>query len=48
MKGNGFRITGLVLGIVGTVVSITAIVFSAVGFYKAREYKDFILGGMDQ
>ena len=30
-RGSAFRIVGFVLGIVGTVVSVTAIVFSVVG-----------------
>ena len=44
MKGFGFRLTGLILGIVGTVISITSIVFSAIGMVKARQYKGLIMG----
>ena len=33
-RGSAFRIVGFVLGIVGTVVSVTAIVFSVVGLAK--------------
>ena len=36
IRGRGFRITGLVLGIIGATVSITAIVFSALGLHQAR------------
>lgn len=36
-RGGAFRIVGLVLGIVGTVVSVTAIVFSAVGMLLAKK-----------
>lgn len=39
MKGFAFRLVGLILGIVGTVVSVTAIVFSAVGLLQARRCK---------
>lgn len=40
IKGFAFLVSGLVLGIIGTVVSITAIVLSAVGmgkFQRARK-----------
>ncbi len=36
-KGGAFRLTGLILGIVGTMVSVTAIVFSAVGLLLGRK-----------
>ena len=36
LKGIGFLISGLVLGIVGAVVSVTAIVMSGVGIAKSR------------
>ncbi len=39
---KAFRLTGLILGIVGLSLSVTAIVFSAVGMFKARQCK---LGG---
>lgn len=42
---KGFRLTGLILGIVGACVSVTAIVFSAVGMSKARQCKQCKLGG---
>lgn len=45
MKGFAFRLTGLILGSIGAVVSITAIVFSAVGMVKARQCKNCKLGG---
>ncbi len=35
-RGGAFRIAGMVLGIVGSVISITAIVFSAVGLLLAK------------
>ncbi|MFR1785009.1 MAG: hypothetical protein ACLSWY_02865 [Ruthenibacterium lactatiformans] len=36
-KSSAFRIVGFVLGIVGTVVSVTAIVFSVVGLLLAKK-----------
>lgn len=42
---KAFRLTGLILGIVGAVVSVTAIVFSSVGMTKARQCKKCKLGG---
>lgn len=36
IRGGAFRITGLVLGIIGATVSLTSIVFSAVGLHQAR------------
>jgi hypothetical protein len=36
VRGFAFRLTGLILGIIGAVVSTTAIVFSTIGFLKAR------------
>ena len=36
-RGSAFRIVGFVLGIVGTVVSVTAIVFSVVGLLLAKK-----------
>ncbi len=41
VKGFAFRLTGLILGVVGVAVVITAIVFSAIGLHKAAEYKNF-------
>lgn len=35
-KGHAFRLVGLILGIVGTTVSITAIVFSAMGLVMGK------------
>lgn len=40
LKGFGFRVAGLVLGIIGTVVSATAIVLSSVGMVKASPRKE--------
>ncbi len=42
---KAFRLTGLILGIVGACVSVMAIVFSAVGMSKARQCKQCKLGG---
>lgn len=43
VKGFAFRLTGLILGIVGVVVAASAIAFSAIGLYKAsvaaKQYK---------
>ncbi len=42
IKGFAFLVSGLVLGIIGTVVSVTAIVLSAVGMgqtHRARRDK---------
>lgn len=36
VRGRGFRVVGLILGIVGTVAGVTAIVFSALGLHQAR------------
>lgn len=36
IRGGAFRLTGLILGIIGATVSITSIVFSAVGLHQAR------------
>jgi hypothetical protein len=35
VRGFAFRLTGLILGIIGAVVSITSIVFSTIGMVKA-------------
>ncbi len=35
VKGFAFRLTGLILGVIGLAVSVTAIVFSAIGLHKA-------------
>ena len=36
-KGGAFRLVGLILGIVAIVVSITAIIFSAMGFALSKK-----------
>lgn len=36
IRGGAFRLTGLILGIVGATVSATAIVFSAIGLHQAH------------
>lgn len=38
-KGSAFRLTGFILGIVGTAVSITAIVFSLIGLLVGKNAK---------
>ena len=35
-RGGAFRLTGLILGIVGATVSLTAIVFSTIGLHQAH------------
>ena len=35
IRGGAFRLTGLILGIVGATVSLTAIVFSPTGLHQA-------------
>ena len=35
-RGGAFRLVGMILGIVGTVVSVTALVFSIVGMLLAK------------
>ena len=35
-RGGAFRLVGMILGIVGTVVSVTALAFSIVGMVLAR------------
>lgn len=37
-KGNGFGLAGLILGAVGAAVSVTAIVFSAVGLVFSKKF----------
>ena len=40
VRGKGLRIAGLVLGIVGIVTSVTAVILSACGMYQARMCKN--------
>lgn len=35
-KGTAFKLTGFILGVTGTAVSITAIVFSLIGFFMSK------------
>ena len=35
-RGHAFRLVGLILGIIGATVSITSIVFAALGLHQAR------------
>ena len=44
VRGHGFRLVGLILGIVSATVSITAIVFSALGLHQARLCKHCVKG----
>ncbi|HIW54084.1 MAG TPA: hypothetical protein H9883_03870 [Candidatus Ruthenibacterium merdigallinarum] len=37
-KGNAFSLVGFILGAVGAAVSITAIVFSAIGWVFTRRH----------
>ncbi len=37
-KGGAFRLVGFILGVVGTVMSVTAIVFSCIGLLIARKH----------
>lgn len=39
VRGTAFRVAGLILGIVGAIVSVNAIVFSAIGMHRARVCK---------
>ena len=36
VRGHGFVWSGLILGIVGATISITAVVFSALGLHQAH------------
>ena len=36
VRGGAFRLVGLILGIIGAAVSITSIVFSAIGMHQAH------------
>lgn len=36
VRGSAFRLTGLILGIIGVTVSVTSIVFSTVGLHRVR------------
>ena len=36
IRGGGFRLTGLILGIVATICGVTAVVFSAIGLHQAH------------
>ena len=36
VRDHAFRLVGLILGIIGATVSITGIVFSALGLHQAR------------
>lgn len=48
IPGKAFRVTGLILGILGAIVSVTGIVFSAVGMHKARQCKHCKMEGTFQ
>ena len=36
IRGHGFRLVGLILGIIGATVSVPAIVFASLGVHQAR------------
>ena len=36
VRGHAFRLVGLILGIIGATVSITSIVFAALGLHQSR------------
>lgn len=36
IRGHAFRLVGLILGIIGATISITSIVFAAIGLHQAR------------
>ncbi len=36
VRGGGFRLTGLVLGIIATVCGVTSIIFAAIGLHQAH------------
>ena len=36
-RGGAFRLTGFILGVVGAIVSVAAIVFSTVGLLLAKK-----------
>ena len=36
VRGHAFRLVGLILGIIGATVSVTSIVFAALGLHQAR------------
>ena len=42
IRGGAFRLTGLILGIVGATVSLTAIVFSTIGLHQAHWNKNIM------
>lgn len=45
-RGFGFRIAGLVLGIISMILSVLAIVFSSIGLHKAQQCKHCKMEGM--
>lgn len=45
IEGMAFRVAGLVLGIVGAIVSTNAIIFSAIGMHKARQCRHCKMDG---
>ena len=48
IRGMAFRVAGLILGIVGVLVSVNAIVFSAIGMHRARQCKHCKMEGTFQ
>lgn len=40
VRGGAFRLVGLILGIIGTTVGTTAIIFSAIGMHQSHLCKN--------
>ena len=36
IPGGGFRLTGLILGIIATVVGVTSIIFASIGLHQSH------------
>lgn len=46
MRGAGFRVAGLVLGILAMILSVVGVVMSAIGLHKAHQCKHCKMEGM--
>ena len=44
VRGGGFRLTGLILGIIATVCGVTSIIFAAIGLHQAHLCKHYKKG----
>lgn len=40
IRGGAFRLTGLILGIIATVVGVTSIIFASIGLHQAHLCKN--------